>query len=198
MATDLRTLRRTLKTRRRLLPLPEQHAHARQAVHHLLGTRLFRAARNIAIYLPVRGEISPLALRLHANPRQRFYLPVLSPCRQQGLLFLHWHSATRFRANRYRIDEPRLQYSHLLPARQLDLVITPLLGFDAAGNRLGMGGGYYDRSFAFKSRLTAHSRPFLLGFAYAFQQVEALPYRPWDIPLNGVVTERGLKAFNRS
>ncbi|MCB1639480.1 MAG: 5-formyltetrahydrofolate cyclo-ligase, partial [Thiothrix sp.] len=185
-----------LKTRRRLLSPQEQHACAQQAVQHLLGEGAFRAARNIAIYLPVRGEISPLALRHPANPRQRFYLPVLSPCRHQGLLFLRWHAGTRFRTNRYRIDEPKLQSHHLLPARQLDLVITPLLGFDAIGKRLGMGGGYYDRSFAFKLRQHSHPRPLLLGFAYAFQQVETLAHRPWDIPLDGVVTERGLKWFN--
>jgi 5-formyltetrahydrofolate cyclo-ligase len=80
----------------------------------------------------------------------------------------------------------------LIAARDLDLVIVPLLGFDNACHRIGMGGGYYDRSFAFARRLRHISAPFMLGFAHEAQRVDQLPQRPWDVPMDAVVTQRKL------
>jgi len=74
-------------------------------------------------------------------------------------------------------------------------VLVPLVAFDDAGNRLGMGAGYYDRSFAF--RRAAPSPPLLVGVGYEFQRVPALAAQPWDVPLDAVLTERGLQRFPR-
>ena len=94
--------------------------------------------------------------------------------------------------NRFGIPEPDVRGGGLIAARDLDLVIVPLLGFDKACNRIGMGGGYYDRSFAFARRLEHISAPFMLGFAHEAQRVESLQVRPWDIPLDAVATQRRL------
>ena len=69
-----------------------------------------------------------------------------------------------------------------------DLIVTPLLAFDAHGGRLGQGGGYYDRTFA------ALPGAIRVGFAYAGQELENLPAEPHDIRLHGVLTERGYRA----
>jgi 5-formyltetrahydrofolate cyclo-ligase len=70
----------------------------------------------------------------------------------------------------------------------------PLVGFDKAGNRLGMGGGFYDRSFAFKQK--RHScQPKLIGLAHSIQQVDNLSVQGWDIPVDNIVTELGVSRF---
>jgi len=70
----------------------------------------------------------------------------------------------------------------------------PLVAFDLTGNRLGRGGGYYDRTFAFM-REKHRNHPYLLGLAYHWQQIDALPREDWDIPLAGIVTEKAILFF---
>ncbi len=193
--SNLTNLRKRLKKQRATLSKTEQQALSRQAVSHLRRSRLFRSARNIAIYLPVRGEADPTSLRLCAHSYQRFYLPVLSPSSSQGLIFVEWSSTTRFRQNRFNIPEPLMASSPTLAPAKLDLVITPLLGFDHHGSRLGMGGGFYDRSFAFKRRRQPQTSPRLVGFAYQFQQVAQLDRQPWDVPLDAICTNTQLISF---
>lgn len=117
------------------------------------------------------------------------YLPVLHPFRSGRLWFVRWRPGEPLRMNRFGIAEPMIRANRLRPARHLDLVIVPLLGFDATCRRLGMGGGYYDRSFAFTARHLRARRPFLVGLAGEHQQVTSLPRRAWDIVLDAVVTE---------
>jgi 5-formyltetrahydrofolate cyclo-ligase len=92
--------------------------------------------------------------------------------------------------NRLGIPEPRT--GETLGARWLDVVFLPLVGFDAQGVRLGTGGGYYDRAFAFRRRRSAWHVPRLVGLAYAFQQVERIAPAPHDVLLDAVVTDEGI------
>ena len=183
--------RRLLRRQRAALTPQVQQQCADAMARHLSQQSVFRNARHIALYLPVRGEADPRGIRRHALPRQQFYLPVLSPFRHdKRLWFIRWNTQTRFRLNRFRIPEPLPRYRQQRAARWLDLVITPLVAFDRSGTRMGMGGGFYDRSFAFKRRVTLHtSRPPLIGIAYDFQAIDKLVRQPWDIPLNGLVSE---------
>src|SRR5690606_22657406 len=132
------------------------------------------------------------------------YLPVM---RRDGPLRLLWRRhrpGMRLRRGRYGILEPRLRAA-AAPARALDLVLLPLVGFDARGNRMGMGKGFYDRTFAFRRRpesvagaegaARGRGRPRLLGLAHDCQRVDALPAAPWDVPLDAVATPRGLQEF---
>jgi 5-formyltetrahydrofolate cyclo-ligase len=91
--------------------------------------------------------------------------------------------------NRYNILEP--ENKNILSPENLDLVIVPLLGFDLQGHRLGMGGGYYDRTFAFLSGKQP-TKPILIGLGFADQQINSLPSDSWDVPLAGVLTEEKL------
>ncbi|MBJ6608936.1 MAG: 5-formyltetrahydrofolate cyclo-ligase [Candidatus Thiothrix moscowensis] len=190
------TLRRNIRQQRAALPGKQQQRLSQQIARHLHGNAHFRKAIHIALYIPVRGEADPRSLRTWALPRQHFYLPVLSPFRDQRLWFIHWDQHTRFRHNRFQIPEPRICYARSRPARWLDLVITPLVAFDHTGTRMGMGGGFYDRTFAFKRTLAHQPRPHLSGYAYAFQQANALLRQPWDVPLDSACTESGFSLFS--
>lgn len=197
---DLIALRRQLKKQRRKLSRREQQQAAHQTVARIIRNPLFLRAQHIALYIPVRGELDVRALRQYAQRHQRFYLPVLSPLVHQGLVFIEWHTHTPFTHNRFGIPEPVFHASACKPARALDLVMTPLLATDQQGNRLGMGGGYYDRTFAFKkhhhtTKNTRQRRPLLLGVCYPFQQQPALPTQPWDIPLDALATPRKIQLF---
>ena len=115
------------------------------------------------------------------------YLPVLSPIGPPRLRFKLWKRGEALRNNRYGIAEPR-GGRYIMP-RALSLLLMPLVGFDADCNRLGMGKGYYDRTFAFRRHGGAR-RPVLLGLAHECQRVEKLQAEVWDLPLDGVVTDQ--------
>lgn len=192
MANDPAAVRRNIRRQRAALPATQQRCLSQRITQHICQQRVFRNACHIALYLPVQGEADPTGLRNHALPRQRFYLPVIA--QRQGkrqMHFVQWDENTRFRRNRFGISEPLLNFRQQRPARWLDLIITPLVAFDQYGTRLGMGGGFYDTTFAFKRRrpIKRHS-PLLLGFAYAFQQVDQLHRQPWDVPLDLLATEQ--------
>ncbi len=91
--------------------------------------------------------------------------------------------------NIYGIREPKLIPANRRAAWALDLVLLPLVAFDALGNRMGMGGGYYDRTFSFKSLRKGMTGPNLIGLAHEIQRVEKLPIESWDIPLTSIVTD---------
>lgn len=190
--------RRIIQQQRAALPISQQQARSCQIAENIRHSRHFRNARHIALYLPVRGEADPRYLRKWALPRQQFYLPVLSPFGDKRLWFVRWDQYTRFRPNRFRIPEPCPRHKHRRPARWLDLVIAPLVAFDKYGTRMGMGGGYYDRSFAFKNHECFEKRPFLLGYGYDFQEIKELQRQSWDIALNAMATEIEILHFGTS
>jgi 5-formyltetrahydrofolate cyclo-ligase len=133
------------------------------------------------------GEIDPALLLVAAQRRNKdCYLPVISPVGVPRLRFKRWRKGEALKTNFYGIAEPRS--GPYCPPRTLSLVLMPLVGFDADGNRLGMGKGYYDRTFAFRRR-TVQRHPVLLGLAHECQRVEKLEVEAWDLPLDGVVTD---------
>ncbi len=119
------------------------------------------------------------------------YLPVLQLDRT--LQFARYEPEDVLRSNRFGILEP-LPTADILPPEALDLVLLPLVAFDKTGRRLGTGGGYYDRTFAFV-REAVVTKPLLLGFAYAAQEAPSLPEEEWDVRLQGVVTEQQMMLF---
>lgn len=192
---DLKALRRQLRRQRAALTAIQQQHYAQAMLKRLRRLRIFRAAQHIALYLPIQGEADPTAIHRYALPKQRFYLPVINPHATRPMIFIQWRAQTRFKINRYGILEPRPPFQFRRNACQLDLIITPLVAFDAQGHRLGMGGGFYDRTFALKRRVTQQTLPYLVGFAYSFQQVSSLPKQAWDIPLNAAITEQAFISF---
>jgi 5-formyltetrahydrofolate cyclo-ligase len=182
-----------MRSRRRELS-PAQRDHAAAAlVKTVAGLREFQDARHLAVYLSMDGEIDPAPLVSHMRETgKQLYLPVLATDATDILNFAAWQPDAPLYPNRFKIPEPRPD--NLLAPAELDLVFMPLVAFDAKGNRLGMGGGYYDRSFAFLK--SAARKPLLIGLAYEFQRVPSLAAETWDVPLAGVATECGFYRFD--
>lgn len=158
----------------------------------LQQTNAWRQARSIGLYLPFGGEASPLSVvDLARRSGREVLLPVVDHPQRGSMRFARWRPETEFAANRYGINEPIAGVAELVDPSALDLVLTPLVAYDGFGNRLGMGGGYYDRAFAGRSQ----QKPRLIGVAYGFQKVASLPVESWDVPLDAVITEHGLTVF---
>ena len=193
--TDLTTLRKELKRRRRQLSEHERLAAANAAIGHVVRHPRYRSARRIAAFVGSHGELDPLPLLNHAAAHGKTcYLPVLHPFQSGRLWFCRWQPGEPMRVNRFGITEPLPHWKRIIPPRNLDLVLIPLLGFDDACHRLGMGAGFYDRTLAFVLRTHHARRPFLLGFAHATQRVPSLINRPWDVPLDAIATDQGILA----
>lgn len=188
--------RRRLRSRRRTLPHRQRHAAARQAARQFPLATLFARHQRIALYLASDGELDPAPLlqRLQDAGRQ-CYLPVLNRHHRRPMHFAEYQAGMPMRPNRYAIPEPAVSPAQMLPAQALDLLIMPLVGFDGSGNRLGMGGGFYDRTLAFLRHRRRLRRPQLIGLAYHFQRLDRLQERPWDVPLDGILTEKYLQRF---
>lgn len=184
-------LRRLLRQSRRALTPAQQRQAARGLYRQLAQHPLFRRAKHIALYLPNDGEIDPRLLLRAAQRRGKVtYLPVLSPWPQTKMVFQRIRPGEKLRPNRFRILEPRINIARQRKVWTLDLVLLPLVGFDDVGGRLGMGGGFYDRSLAYLARRKQWRKPTLLGLAHECQKVERLAQASWDVPLQGTVSDR--------
>ncbi len=184
------SLRRRLRALRRGLSEAEQRRHAQALAKRLGRHRFFLSARRVGIYWPADGEIDPRPLLTRPQARGKdWHLPVLCQHPRPRLWFLRYRTGEPLRPNRFQIPEPALRNHRLRLAWALDLLLVPLVGFDADCNRLGMGGGYYDRTLSYLTHRQHWRRPRLIGIAHECQRVDRLPVRPWDIPLDLIVTE---------
>ena len=157
---------------------------------HVAATRWFRTSRRIAAYLANDGEIDPSAVIARMwHMRKHAYLPVLSPLRHDRLWFARFEPGMELVSNRLGILEPVVKRAELVRAEELDLILMPLVAFDLAGNRLGMGGGFYDKSLAFLRHRRYLRKPHIVGLAHEFQRVEKLTPDSWDVPLAGIITD---------
>lgn len=183
-------IRRQMKQRRRALSPAQQRDMADALCRHLLCSHAYRNADSLAAYFPFGGEpdLRPLMKRA-LEDRKSVFLPVVRNG-EYRLHFRPWTPTVAMRNNRYGIPEPADPAGER-PPQSLDLVLTPLVAFDAHGNRLGMGAGFYDRSFAFKQQRRRMGMPLLVGTAWSFQQLDTIEAMPWDVPLDAVVTEQG-------
>jgi 5-formyltetrahydrofolate cyclo-ligase len=189
-------LRRDLRERRRALTPAEQTRAAEALAAQLLGSRLTRASRRIALYLPNDGEIDPQPVMAQLRAMHKICcLPILSRLRHDRLWFAPYTDKTPLAVNRFGIPEPATAPRHWLRAQELDLILMPLVAFDTDGNRLGMGGGFYDKSLAFLRTRAHWHKPHLVGLAHDFQRVDKIEPCAWDVPLQAVVTDRGIYEF---
>jgi 5-formyltetrahydrofolate cyclo-ligase len=187
------TLRRQLKAARSAVSLIQRRHAARASLRLALRHGLLLRAQRIGFYLPNGGEFDSHPVLNQALLMQReCYLPLV-PRRGRILRFGRFNRNTRMTTNRYGIAEPI--DARPIRARQLDLLLIPLVGFDHQGYRLGMGGGYYDATLAFMHHRRLWRKPRLVGVAYECQRVAMLPHDPWDMPLDAVLTERQLYRF---
>lgn len=182
---DRASLRTDLRARRRALPAPQRIAAADSLAQRLLSLAFAPATGYVAGYWAMDGEIALHSWQLRL-PREAVYcLPVLHE--ENQLRFAPWRPGDALVTNRFGIPEPEVDPSSALPAHEMSLVVMPLVGFDAEGRRLGMGGGWYDRSFAFRN--ADMPPPWLVGVGFDAQQVEALHAESWDVRPDAICTE---------
>jgi 5-formyltetrahydrofolate cyclo-ligase len=184
-------LRKAIRLQRRQLTLSARNLCARRLAQQVCKDPLVMNSRHIAAYLPADGEIdtNPLIEGLLALGKV-LYLPILVTFSDRRLWFSAYTPGDRLVNNRFGIPEPeRAHYRRIKPV-SLDLVLTPLVAFDARGHRLGMGGGYYDYSFAFLNSRHHWKKPRLMGLAYEFQRLPQIDAESWDVHLNAIATER--------
>ena len=188
MKSTQQTLRNQLrqqirKTRVNLTALQQQQAED-SITQQALAFIEERNAQHIALYISFDGEISTdkLIKILWAQGKQ-VYLPVLHPFNPNHLLFLRYLPDIPMVKNKFGIWEPKLNVQNVLPLDELDILFTPLVAFDKQGNRLGMGGGFYDRTL--QNWRNASFIP--VGLAHQCQQVEQLPTEAWDVPLHQIL-----------
>ena len=185
---DRDTLRSELRQRRRELPANARIAAADALAHNLSGSALLPEQGYVAGYWANDGEIGLHVVQMRLPQPLVYCLPILHTDRT--LRFAPWCAGDPLVINRFGIPEPAVTPDSALPASEMAMIILPLVGFDAAGNRLGMGGGWYDRSLAF--RTTTNTAPRLVGAAFDCQKVDAVAPQPWDVRLDAVCTERAI------
>jgi 5-formyltetrahydrofolate cyclo-ligase len=189
-------LRKRLRQLRRALKPRDRRAAAQAIARH--GQALLAFGKRCGLYLPAKEEIDVLPLLNRGLGKgARCYLPVVPPARQRKLWFVALQAEGRWTPNRYGISEQSHRSYKRVRAAHLDILFLPLLGFDAAGNRIGMGGGYYDATLAYLRGRDLWRKPLLVGVAFECQRLAALPVDPWDVPLDAMLTERGLRRWRR-
>ncbi|OPZ11966.1 MAG: 5-formyltetrahydrofolate cyclo-ligase family protein [Alphaproteobacteria bacterium ADurb.BinA280] len=210
-------LRRQMRQRRGALDAVTQLCAGEALAQHLQRLPELGPAAKVAGYWASNGEPSLHAL-LSARQDLRYFLP----CLQLGriLRFGSWRIGEPVVANRLGIPEPLVQPEMQVAAGEMDVILLPLLAFDRSGARLGMGGGYYDRTCAFRSgarpiaaiarealqtdawaqhdaacgeaQCRVVERPLLVGIGYHWQEHPGLPVQPWDVPLDLIATDHEL------
>ena len=185
------TIRKLIRTKRRSLSAEQQTAAAEKITRELFNNQYIQQAKTIAVYLAADGELD-LSFFIQECWQQgkQVYLPVIHPFSQGNLLFLHYQQDSQLVSNQYGILEPKLNVNNVLPSARLDIIITPLVAFDNNGNRMGMGGGFYDRTLA--SRNIANNQnvkatPYPIGVAHQCQQLDEIPIESWDVPLQEII-----------
>lgn len=183
-------LRRECRNLRRSLTAAQQTDHSRAFTALASRERLVQRARRVAAYIGADGELDPAPLfSVIQCCRKQLYLPVLRPHPQLKLWFVQHPPDGALEVNRFGIPEPPLKHRRICLPWALDIILLPLVAFDADCNRMGMGGGYYDRTLAYLRRRSSWRRPRLIGVAHECQRVEKLPLNRWDVPLDLVITE---------
>lgn len=183
-------LRAMIRQQRRQLCATERSILSRQITTQLIQLACFSRSQHIALYWPFDGEVETQGIIQHSWAHNKCcYLPVIDPELKQ-FTFYPYLQNTYLQINRYGIMEP--PPSRGIAVQNLDLILLPLVAFDANGHRLGTGGGYYDRSLSLLKQPSPLVKPLLIGLAYEFQRVEALQPQPWDINLDRIITEQNL------
>lgn len=181
------SLRQKIKKLRGNLSTSQRYDASIAVWLRILEQDFFIEAQHIALYMPIQGELdtNPI-LQTSARLGKNIYLPIVKS-QASTLDFYHYTFKMKMAMNQYGILEPPEEASEYIEPQKLDLVFVPLVAFDVHCRRLGMGKGYYDRTFAFRQHL---SKPMLVGLGYAFQEVPLVPNNETDIALDKVITHQ--------
>jgi len=183
----MKNLRTRIKQKREQLSSENVDQLGDAIFRNLLDSNILEDKSRIAIYCSVNNEVATMQIIKHLWTKDKeLFLPII---KSNQLVFGSYKSGDNLSNNKFDIPEPTTQREELITADVLDLVIVPLVAFDSDCNRLGMGGGYYDRALAFKKTSSKTSSPLLIGLAYELQKVNILEINSWDIPMDGIISE---------
>jgi 5-formyltetrahydrofolate cyclo-ligase len=190
------TLRKRLRLERRALSAFDHTTRSNLAASAITRMAAFKSGARVAIYLPFDRETNTAALLVAASRRGvRLYVPVVTDRRHSRLRF--YPLSGRTRPGVFGISVPHRSGTPTRP-RWFDLIVVPLVGVDAAGRRLGMGGGFYDRALAFRRDRRHWAGPRLVGLGFDCQRADTVYADPWDVRLDSLATESGLQIFRKS
>lgn len=187
------SIRKTMRARRRMLSEQDRAFASRELNQQLHKSGLLAKSQHLGLYIGNDGELDPSpAIPSLSRLGISCYLPRICDLGGKTMHFAKYSTGQALSKNRFGIPEPSRKVSRVLPTFLLSTVLVPLVAFDLEGNRLGMGGGFYDRLF---NRKRVKRKPRLIGIAYEFQRANHLPTESWDIPLDGVMTEKSFYRF---
>jgi 5-formyltetrahydrofolate cyclo-ligase len=182
--------RQEVKAKRASLNDEQRKAANHQITQRIIDSEIFKQSQKIACYMAIGAEVNlQEVIEVIFSSGKRCYLPLVRHDRPNYLYFVEYLQGDQLQPGNFGILEPAFDPQKIIEPDDLDLVLLPLVAFDAEGNRLGTGGGYYDRTFA------QVSRPLLIGVAYACQEVPQIEACPHDVKLHGVVTEKEFRMF---
>lgn len=185
---DKNTQRLSLLQQRKILTKQVIADHSTAICNQLINLSEFQKSQMIGVYWPLTGEIDTHSIISKCWELAKVcYLPKIGVNLQMD--FCRYDKDTTLKINQMKIPEPINK--EMLSPTDLDLVLIPLVAFDAKGHRLGFGAGYYDRCFAFRKNLLM-AKPWLVGLAHSFQEVNAIHSDPWDVNLDLVLTEKNV------
>jgi len=195
---NTRQTRTSIRQQRRSLSANQQRSHQLSVLKHLKQSALLKRHKRFAIYLHGDGELhTDIIIKTLLKMKKQVFLPVLYPYAKNRLWFYPFKADTPLVKNRFNIFEPAVSGKPITPS-YLDVVLMPLVGFDNKGNRIGMGGGFYDRSFSFTKGNRKTRVPMMIGLAHDLQQCTNIIHQPWDITLDGVITEKKVMKFTKA
>jgi 5-formyltetrahydrofolate cyclo-ligase len=187
-----RALRKQMREARQRLTRRQRRDASLAIAQSALRAGLLKSGLKVAAYVAVRHEADLAVLMARARAIGcRLYLPRVSNQRTGRMEFHRFAGLRNLKRSSLGLLEPACTAPRL-PPRELDRVFVPLSAFDAAGRRLGTGGGFYDRRFAWLARGRSWRKPRLVGVGYEVQRVPRVPAEPWDVVMDAIVTERGV------
>ena len=196
-ASQRNVMRRKMRAYRQALTPAEQNHASITLCQIALASAHFTSASTIAFYWPIDGEINPIPLmRAALKSGKCCTLPVV-PEEEEGLLtFQRVTGSTRFVRDKFGVWTPRPTAAGLVTPTDHDLILTPLVGYTRKGDRLGFGGGFYDRLFddiGHTANLPLPNLPLKVGCAHQGQEITSdWSPAPWDRPLDVVLTDQTL------
>ena len=191
IAAEKRQLRLDFKTKRLAITAAQRMQTAEAVAQHLLQLPEWSSANYVAGYWATQGEVPLHVVQMRLQTPRVWCLPIIQA--DKTLKFAPWRSGDDLVSNQYGIPEPDVSPTSALDARDISIVLIPLLAYTLTGSRLGMGGGYYDRSFAF--RHAQSTPPLLIGVAYSCQEANDIPAQNWDVKLDILINEQEVLRF---
>lgn len=183
-------IRKQIRTARRQIQDDDRVAWQQAISKRFAELPDYKAAKKVAGFLAFDGEADPIELMTSAvESGKQVFVPIII-AKKQPLKFAAWRPDAAMKPNRFGILEPDVPESEFIDGNKLEFVITPLVAFDESCNRIGVGGGFYDRTFEFAANERESVR--LFGFAFEVQKLDSIKSNTWDVTLDGIATQTKL------